>query len=241
MTPHLRYAQVRPGWNRNEGVGTGIIEFKDIHYLLDAVRLLEATGTLPASVKAELAAWLGRYLDWLLTSRAGARERAARNNHATYYDLQVGAIAGWLGRRDTLRETLIRAQSRLTLQITPDGDQPHEMARADTAHYCLYNLAGWAALMRLGRRSGLLHPAPDIAPFDRLAAALETTLGHDLAAWPHRQAGAFDPERGAALALQGWQAGLIGPEALARHGSDKPRFDPHDGIPPWWRLTGPAP
>ena len=241
MTPHLRYAQVRPGWNRDEGVGTGIIEFKDVHCLLDAVRLLDAAGALPAATRTGLETWLAAYLDWLLTSRAGAHERAARNNHGTYYDLQVGAIAAWLGDRDTLRDTLIRAQSRLVVQITPDGDQPHEMTRADTAHYCFFNLSGWVALMRLGRRSGLLHPAPDRPPFDRLAAALARTLGPAPGAWPHRQKGAFDPERGAALALHGHQAGLIGPGALARHRSDRPRFDPHDGIPPWWRLTGPLP
>jgi hypothetical protein len=40
MNPHLRYAQVRTGHNRNEGPGTGIIEMKDLYYFLDAARLL---------------------------------------------------------------------------------------------------------------------------------------------------------------------------------------------------------
>ncbi|MEW5785495.1 MAG: alginate lyase family protein [Bacillota bacterium] len=39
MTPHLQYAQVIPGRNKNQGVSAGIIEMKDIYYYLDAVQL----------------------------------------------------------------------------------------------------------------------------------------------------------------------------------------------------------
>ena len=77
MTPHLRYAQVRRGRNWNQGTGAGIIEFKDLYYFLDAVRLLERGGALEPAAAAGLAAWLRAYLDWLDSSRQGARERAA--------------------------------------------------------------------------------------------------------------------------------------------------------------------
>lgn len=241
MTPHLKYAQVRPGWNGNVGVGTGIIEFKDIHYLLDAVRLLESGGALPAATKEGLRSWLRSYLAWLTDSRPGRHERAAVNNHGIWYDLQTGAIAGWLGERDALRDALIRAEARIPGQITADGSLPHEMTRADTAHYCLFTLQAFVMTARLGRRTGLSRPDPAAFPWNRVAAAVERTLSYDLRAWPFRQKGAFDPERGAALALHAAQTGLAGPDPAAAPASGPACFNPHDGIPPWWRLTGPVP
>jgi hypothetical protein len=110
MSPHLRFAQVRLGWNRDEGVGTGVIEFKDLYYMLDAVRLLTRSDALDAAARDGLAAWFTAYLGWLLASPQGARERASANNHATYYDLQVASIAAWLGERTALRDALVRGQ-----------------------------------------------------------------------------------------------------------------------------------
>lgn len=46
MTPHMRYAQIRAGHNGDEGSGQGIIEFKDLYFFLDAVRMIERTGQL---------------------------------------------------------------------------------------------------------------------------------------------------------------------------------------------------
>jgi hypothetical protein len=237
MTPHLRYAQVRRGRNWNRGTGAGIIEFKDLYYFLDAVRILERGGALAPAVTEGLDAWLKAYLGWLETSRPGARERASANNHGTYFDLQVAAIAARLGDRARLRDTLIRAQVRLAGQIAPDGTQPHEMRRTTTAHYCLFNLQGWLNLLRLGRRAGLLRPDPEAEPWVRLVRALDWTLGHDLAHWPHPQIGAFDPDRGLPLVAHASALGLRPAADPETRAIVKPVFDPHDGIPPFWALT----
>ena len=232
MNPHLRYSQVRRGWNRNEGVGTGIVEFKDLYYFLDAVRMLEAGGALAPSVGADLSAWLREYLGWLLDSRQGAHERAATNNHGTHYDLQVSAVAARLGERDVLRETLIRAQARVAAQMTPSGEQPEEMRRRTKAHYCLFNLQGWMNLIRIGRRTGILHPDFNAEPWTRVRAAVVWMLERDRAAWSGE---AFDAERIASLAAHARENGIVLP---GRHGAmpAKPVFDPHDGIAPYWPL-----
>lgn len=238
MTPHLRYAQVRRGRNWNRGTGVGIIEFKDLYYFLDAVRLLEAGGALPAVTRTGLEAWLRAYLCWLEASPQGARERAARNNHGTYYDLQVAAILAWLGEREFLRRALVRAQTRLAAQISSDGTQPEELKRKTTAHYVFFNLQGWLNLLRLGRRAGLLDPDFAAEPWSRLARALDWTLAQDLAAWPYPQLDPFDAGRAAPLALHAAALGL--PAAAGKEA--KPVFDPHDGIPPFWALcVAPAP
>jgi hypothetical protein len=240
MTPHLRYAQVRRGRNSDEGTGTGIIEFKDLYYFLDAVRLLERGDALAPATAAGLDAWLKAYLGWLETSRPAAREQASGNNHGTYFDLQAAAIAARLDDRERLRDTLIRAEARLAGQITADGLQPHEMRRTTTAHYCLFNLQGWLNLLRLGKRCGLLRPDPGAEPWVRVVQALDWTLGHDLARWPHAQIGPFDPERGLPLAAHAGALGLRPATDPATLAAAKPVFDPHDGIPPFWALTDPS-
>lgn len=235
MNPHLRYAQVRRGRNWNQGTGAGIIELKDLYYFLDAVRLLEAGGALPEATRAGLAAWLRAYLDWLEGSRQGRRERAAKNNHGTYYDLQAAAILAWLGEREALRRTLIRAETRLRSQIRADGTQPEEMKRKTTAHYVFFNLQGWLNLARLGRRAGLLAPDFAAGPWARLAAGVGWALGQDLASWPWPQLDPFDAERAAPLARHAADLGLSIPPLP--HPAAKPVFDPHDGVPPFWALA----
>lgn len=236
MTPHLRYAQVRRGRNWNQGTGAGIIEFKDLHHFLDAVRIVESGGALPDATRAGLGAWLRAYLAWLETSRQGARERGARNNHGTYYDLQTAAILAYLGEREPLRRVLVRAQTRLAAQIAGDGTQPEEMKRKTTAHYVFFNLQGWLGLLRLGRRVGLLDPDLAAPPWSRLARAVDWALAQDLAAWPYPQLDPFDAERAVPLAAQ---AAALGLPVAAAPGTAKPVFDPHDGVPPFWPLTAP--
>ncbi len=237
MNPHLRYAQVRRGRNWNQGTGAGIIELKDLYYFLDAVRLLEAGGALPEATRAGLAEWLRAYLGWLETSRQGRRERAAKNNHGTYYDLQCAAILAWLGERERLRRTLARAETRLAAQIRADGFQREEMTRKTTAHYVFFNLQGWLNLLRIGRRAGLLDPDLAAGPWARLAAAVGWALAQDLAAWPFPQLDPFDAGRAVPLARHAADLGLPLPAPGTRPATAGPVFDPHDGVPPFWPLA----
>jgi hypothetical protein len=204
------------------------------------VRLLEEAGALRPAVAADFDGWLRAYLDWLGESRQGRRERGSANNHGTYFDLQTAAIAARLGDRDLLRAILIRAETRLPLQIDPDGTQPHELRRKTTAHYCHFNLQGWLALLRIGRRAGVLRVNPAAEPWGRLARALDWTLGQDLARWPHPQIEPFDPARALPLAAHAAELGLRDPAAFAAAlEAAPPCLDPHDGAPPFWRLTDP--
>lgn len=66
----------------------------------------------------------------------------AKNNHGTYYDLQVASISSFLGESTTLFETLARAQSRISQQFAPDGSQQVELKRRTSAHYCCFNFQG---------------------------------------------------------------------------------------------------
>lgn len=241
MAPHLDYAQVRKGWNKNRGSSSGIIEAKDFYYFLDAVRLLEQRGKLTQSESNALREWLSKYLHWLRTSPQGVKERASQNNHGTYYDLQVGAIAAFLGEDALLRHTLRDSRFRIVQQFAADGSQPEELKRTTTAHYCCFNLQGWIHLAQLADSCG-----EDLWSFEgpqgqSLRRAMEWLLPYMGKEWPFQQIDKFDSERFYPIyyayhSHYGTMNGLHdskmpGPEDV------KPLFFPHDGIRPFWQLS----
>jgi hypothetical protein len=243
MAPHARYAQVRLGWNRDQGVGTGIIEFKDFYYMLDAARLLEVGNALSSATAAGFHDWLGSWCDWLTRSPQGRRERLSTNNHGTCYALHFAAFSSSLGAPETLRATLQRAQSRIPVHFASDGSQPEELRRTATAHYCLFNLQSWMNLLRIGRRTGLLRPDFAAEPWCRLARAVTWILDRDLTAWPYTQITPFAPDRAYPLAAAALENGIddlgraTGRFTAREVSAARPRLDPHDGVPPWWALT----
>jgi len=239
MTPHLGYAQVRLGKNNNKGYGTGIIEMKDMYYYLDAVRLLRLADVIPENNWICFREWLSTYLDWLVQSPQGQKERKAVNNHGTYYDLQVAVIADFLHNRPILFETLVRAQSRIVQQFTPDGLQSLELKRKTTAHYCCFNLQGWINIAEIASRWGTNLWSYKASNGASLIQGTQWLLSHVGKKWPYQQIDEFDAERYFPL----WFAiphDSIRLPATAKFPilkySVKPRFFPHDGVRPYWNL-----
>jgi hypothetical protein len=239
MTPHLKYAQVRMGSHKNEGVGCGIIEMKDIYYFLDAVRLLTQAGSITTKTLTGFKDWLANYLDWLIQSPQGKHERQAMNNHGTYYDLQVAAIAGFLNQRSLLFETLIRAQSRIPLQFASDGSQPEELKRATTAHYCCFNLQGWLNIAGLASRWGTNLWTDKTSGGSSLITGANWLLSHIGKEWPYKQIDKFDTDRYLPIWIA-FQENGIKLKTTTRSPKSryavKSRFSPHDGIRPYWNL-----
>lgn len=239
MTPHLEYAQVRRGHNGNRGVSSGIIEFKDLYFFLDGVRLLVRGGLLSERERVGLEEWLGQYLHWLRTSSQGVGERGSRNNHGTYYDLQVASIAAFLGDWKQVRHTLRDSRSRILTQFSPDGRMPRELDRTLTAHYECFTVQGWIHLARLAEAAG-----EDLWSFEGpegqgLRRGMEWLLGHFGKVWPYQQIEPFDTDRFYPILfayrekygeLPAVGAACPEPEEV------KPVFFPHDGIPPFWQL-----
>jgi low affinity Fe/Cu permease len=242
MNPHLRYAQVRMGHNKNEGLSTGIIEFKDFYYFLDAVRILSESGSFREEDTRIFKEWLCSYAEWLRTSPQGRKEMYSRNNHGTYYDLQMAAIFHYLGDQDRLRETFLRAASRIPKQFTENGEQPEEMTRSLTQHYCFFNLQGWLNILLLARAAGITLGEPESEPLVRITSSCHWVLGHDMTQWPYEQIEPFDIERALPLALSATRLGIAADRIRPEYSMEaimaaKPVFDPHDAIQPYWNLT----
>ncbi|QBY01811.1 glycosyltransferase [Rhodophyticola sp. CCM32] len=238
MNPHLLYSQVRSQTAHDQGSKSGLIEMKDLYYFLDAVRLVERAGKLDDAEKAALRAWFAEYLEWLQTSEQGMAERVSPNNHGTCYDLQTASIAAYLGDADLLQSTFRTSRERILEQFTNDGQQPHEMKRTQTAHYCCFNLQGWINLANLAEACG-----DNLWYFEGengrgLARVFGWLLPH-LAQqkWPYQQIEPFDRGRFLPLFFAARdRLPLTGGVRLARANQVKPLFFAHDGIKPFWML-----
>jgi hypothetical protein len=149
MNPHIRYGQAVPG--RNDGRGSGIIDTRHIIRVLDAVALLNETEAWTDADHAALTAWMKQYLDWLQHDPMGKDEQSEPNNHGTWYDAQVAAIAMFVGEQETARQIVESAKAkRIARCIDPDGKQPEEMERTKGLHYCVFNLSAMSVLARIG-------------------------------------------------------------------------------------------
>jgi len=154
MNPNLRYGQRIPGITA--GRAAGVIETRRLVDVVDAIAMLEPSPGWTAEDTRGLRAWMAEYLRWLLTSEIGREEQRAKNNHGSWYDAQVVALALFTGDTGLARATLEESKTRrIAAQIAPDGKQPYELARTRSLGYSLMNLEGLCRLAELGRQVGL--------------------------------------------------------------------------------------
>jgi hypothetical protein len=150
MNPNLNYAQAVLGVN--DGRGIGIIDTRVIPQLVDAIRLLRPSPSLSEADYAALVKWSSDYLTWLKESRNGKEERAAENNHGTWYDAQAAALALFVGDSAFARQIIgTDDKARIAAQIQPNGSQPLELVRTRPIHYSLFNLDPYSQLAEMGR------------------------------------------------------------------------------------------
>lgn len=150
MHPHMRFAQCVPG-SRDGGQPWGVVDFRNLWPLLDAVTLLRRAGALSLAEHGEIQSWFAAFLDDI-TSRAGAQ---APNNIAVWHDLVAAAIAAFLGRNGQAAQILSDVPLRMGAQLSPFAVPHLELQRSRPLHYGLFLAQGLVHLAWLGRALGI--------------------------------------------------------------------------------------
>jgi hypothetical protein len=152
MNPHLNYSQSIRGID--EGRAAGIIDTWQWVHLVDPIALLTGSAAWSETEQAELKNWFRRYLAWLLESKNGRTEARKKNNHGTWYEVQVAAYALYTGERATAQHFIGRLHNRIAFQIQQNGTQPAELSRTRAFHYSVMNLEGLCHAAFMGEQLG---------------------------------------------------------------------------------------
>lgn len=153
MNPNLRYAQFVPGVS--DGRHVGIIDTNRLRWVPDSIMMLRRSPHWTEEEDRETRRWFSEFVDWMLTSELGREERAAENNHGTWYAAQAAQYALFAGREEVAREMVRSAMGRIESQIEPDGSQPHELRRTRALDYSEFNLRGLMDLAEYGDLLGI--------------------------------------------------------------------------------------
>ncbi|HTV47926.1 MAG TPA: alginate lyase family protein [Phycisphaerae bacterium] len=154
MNPNMKAAQLVLGDNTIRG--EGLIEFRWMYQLVDALGLLNDAPGWSNQDAQQMHTWLEAYDSWLDTSPNAKAERSAENNHGTWINVQEAALLLYLGKTDEAKAIFMHDQTkRIPGQIKPDGEQPLEQVRNEGLSYCLFNLTAQTDLANLARSAGV--------------------------------------------------------------------------------------
>jgi hypothetical protein len=186
MNPDLNHAQAVPGGP--VGRPMGLIEFRDMPQLVDALGLLGSSTAWTRADRDGMRDWLARYYQWLTTSRTARLEDEATNNHGTWFDVQVTALALFLGKNDDARRIAQRfGERRIAAQVKADGSQPRELGRVNSWGYSVFNVVAMMTMAEMSERVGVdlwRFRGPDGQSI-RSALDYLTPYIHGKKPWPH--------------------------------------------------------
>jgi hypothetical protein len=155
MNPNLQHAQIIPC--QNSGRSIGIIDFSQEYTdVIDAAAILNtgAPGWTADDIQG-FKAWNSEFLTWLSQSEFGQAEASGTNNHGTWANMQIAALALFTGNHSLALSTTKKATSFINEQILKNGTQPQEVVRTRSFHYSNFNLAAHLRWALVGEKLGI--------------------------------------------------------------------------------------
>jgi hypothetical protein len=195
MNPNLNYAQGIP--SICEGRGIGIIETAFFYIIIDAIGILETSDDWSEEDDSNMKKWFEEYLTWLTTNQYGIDESNWKNNHGSWYDVQVVSISLFLGKNDLAKKILNEAKiKRISAHILQNGKQPFELERTRSWHYSEFNLTALFQLAVLGDNIGINLWDYESDKGGSMRKALDYLLGYILKMdqWEYEQIEDINPE-----------------------------------------------
>jgi hypothetical protein len=154
MNPNCRYGQIHMGDDKAQG--TAVLECLQMRHAVDADGLLTGSASWSKDDHEKLQAWFKQFLNYLLTTKQGADEHNAPNNHGTWFLVQATTYALYLGDEETAKKLIDeQAKKRIASQIEPDGREPLELVRTKAYDYCRFNLEALENVAMLADRVGI--------------------------------------------------------------------------------------
>ena len=194
MNPNLRYGQAIPGVT--DGRGIGLIDTRELSSIADAIGLLKGSAAWTAADDRAMHDWARAFLRWMRTSPQGQEESKATNNHGSWFDVQLVALAYFVGDSALAEETLRTSTThRIESQILPDGRQPRELERTRSLSYSEFNIEALTRLAELARfaRVDLWHHAPAAGGGIRAALRFLAPYADTSRTWTGEQITRRDP------------------------------------------------
>ncbi len=148
MNPNLQYAQAVPG--SSPGRSWGIIDGLHLIEIPQAVVVLEKSPAFTPDLVAGLRQWFQEMTEWMLTSKNGKAEAAAKNNHAVAFWLQIACYSRFTGDQTNMAEC--RRQFKEVFvpnQMAIDGSFPLELKRTKPYGYSIFQLDNMVTLCQV--------------------------------------------------------------------------------------------
>ncbi|AEW01617.1 hypothetical protein Niako_5380 [Niastella koreensis GR20-10] len=153
MNPNLNFAQAIPGITNGRGIG--IIETISLTGIADAVNLLKGSKSFTDKDNQSIHEWYTQYLNWMLTSKNGNEEHAAKNNHGTWFYAQAIDFALFTGNTAKAKELAEECKKRMDSQIDAAGKMQLELDRTNGLGYSTFNLTAWFRAATVAQHAGV--------------------------------------------------------------------------------------
>jgi hypothetical protein len=148
MNPNLQYAQAVPG--SSPGRSWGIIDGLHLIEIPPAIMAMQKSPAFTPTILAGLKQWFQEIDDWMVTSKNGRAEAAAKNNHSVAFWLQIACYARFT--RDEAKLAECRRQFEevfVPSQMAADGSFPLELKRTKPYGYSIFQLDNMVTLCQV--------------------------------------------------------------------------------------------